>query len=76
MIGGSAGRSAGNVPRVSARRRFSDRERDLSTPLADDPQSWPEPYPTKDYEAQITILRVVVIAQALAILILMLLLFS
>lgn len=42
MLGESAGRSAGNTPRASARRRNSDDERAQRTHLHDDPEAWPD----------------------------------
>lgn len=47
MLGDSAGRSAGNTPRASARRRFTERERTALTPLPDDPQAWPDDVPPR-----------------------------
>ena len=41
-LGASAGRSAGNRPRASARRRNSIDEREKTTHLYDDPQQWPD----------------------------------
>lgn len=41
MLGESAGRTARNPVRSSARRRMNDDERAEHTPLKDDPQEWP-----------------------------------
>lgn len=41
MLGESAGRTAGNRPRSSARRRMSEDERAEFTHVKDDPQEWP-----------------------------------
>lgn len=41
-LGESMGRSAGNRPRASARRRNSDEERAQITHLIDDPEAWPD----------------------------------
>jgi hypothetical protein len=45
MLGESGGRSAGNPPRASARRRMSDDERGHYTHLRDDPQAWADDAP-------------------------------
>lgn len=42
MLGESAGRSAGNLPRASARRRNSEAERSQAMHLYDDPNAWPD----------------------------------
>jgi hypothetical protein len=41
VLGESAGRTGGNRPRSSARRRMSDDERAAFTHVEDDPQEWP-----------------------------------
>ena len=41
-LGESAGRSAGNTPRASARRRNTEDERAFRTHLLDDPNAWPD----------------------------------
>lgn len=58
MIGASGGRSSGNGPRVAARRRFSDRERSLATPLVDDPQEWVDEPVADSQRLEIILLRI------------------
>ena len=52
-LGESAGRSAGNHPRASARRRNTDDERAQRTHLHDDPNAWPNERPVQRWRAHL-----------------------
>lgn len=62
MLGESAGRSAGNLPRASARRRNTPDERARATHLHDDPDAWPDDMPVKRWRALVHDLIVAVAA--------------